>query len=95
AAARSGVGDTAGDRARAAARAAGGDAAASIARAARAGAGRAAGREAAREALAPTLEALQHSALGLLERMLPTVALKAPVAGRHAGLAGAPVAVRV
>jgi hypothetical protein len=95
AAARSGVGDTAGDRARAAARAAGGDAAASIARAARAGAGRAAGREVAREALAPTLEELQHSALGLLERMLPTVALKLAVAGRHAGLAGSPVAVRV
>ena len=51
-------------------------------------------RATAREALAPTLEALQHSALGLLELMLPTVALKAPVAGR-AELFGAAVAVQV
>ncbi len=94
AAARSGVGDTAGDRARAAARAAGGDAAASIAREARAGASRAAGREAARQALAPTLEWLQHSALELLERMLPTVDLRAPDSAQ-AGPLGPPVAVRV
>jgi hypothetical protein len=79
AAARAGVGEISGDRARAAARAAAGDAAATVARAARAGVGRAAARQAARAALEPTLEELQRSALGLLDRMLPTVPLVAPV----------------
>lgn len=80
AAARVGVGDTAGDRARAMAREIAGDAAATVAREARAGGGRAAAREAARAALAPTLNELRASAFGLLERMLPTVPLAAPVA---------------
>ena len=80
AAARVEVGDIAGDRARAAARAAAGDAAATVSRAARTGAGRAAARDAARSALAPTLERLQESAFGLLDRMLPTVPLAQPVA---------------
>jgi hypothetical protein len=80
AAARAGVGDIAGDRARAAARAAAGDAAATVARAARARSSRAGAREAIRAALAPTRQELQDSAFGLLDRMLPTVALAAPLA---------------
>jgi len=52
-----------------------GDAAATIARAARTAAERAEAREAARCALAPTLDALRHSAFALLDRMLPTVPL--------------------
>jgi len=79
AAARVAVGDIAGDLARATAREIAGDAAATIAREARAGAGRAAAREAARAALAPTLEELQRSAFALLDRMLPTAPLTAPV----------------
>jgi hypothetical protein len=75
AAARLAVGDIAGDRARAAARAAAGDAAAAAAREARAGSDRAGGRQAVRAALVPTLNGLTDSALGLLDRMLPTEAL--------------------
>jgi hypothetical protein len=78
AAARVAVGDMAGDRARALAREIAGDSAAKIARVARTTAGRAAAREAARTALAPTLRALQRSSLQLLDRMLPTVALRTP-----------------
>jgi hypothetical protein len=77
AAARVAVGDIAGDRARAAARAAAGDAAAiAVRQAHRAGTDRAGGeRAAAREALEPTLTTLTESAIGLLERMLPTASL--------------------
>ncbi len=74
AAARLGVGDMAGDRARAAVRAIAGDCAAATLRAARER-GHAAARAAAREQLAPVLGELQDSALGLLDRMLPTVAV--------------------
>ncbi len=80
AAARVAVGDIAGDRARAIAREIAGDAAATVAREARAGASRAAARDAARAALAPTVEDLQRSAFELLDRLLPTVPLAAPVA---------------
>ena len=75
AAARVAVGEIAGDRARAMARDIAGDAAAIIARVARTASGRAAAREAARCALVPTLDALQHSAFALLDRMLLTVPL--------------------
>ena len=57
-----------------------GDAAATVARTARTTGGRAAARDAARRALVPTLGALQRSAFALLDRMLPTVPLGAPVA---------------
>jgi len=80
AAARVAVGEISGDRARAMARDIAGDAAATIARAARTAAGRAEAREAARRALAPTLDALQHSAFALLARMLPTVPLGTAIA---------------
>jgi hypothetical protein len=80
AAARVGVGDMAGDRARAIARQIAGDAAAARAREARAGFGRAAARQAARAALAPTLMELRRSTFELLDRMLPTEPLVAPVA---------------
>ena len=80
AAARVAVGEIAGDRARAMARDIAGDAAATIARAARTAAERAEAREAARCALAPTLDALRHSAFALLDRMLPTVPLGTAVA---------------
>jgi hypothetical protein len=80
AAARVGVGDIAGNRARAATRAAAGAAAATVARGAGARLGRAGTRDALRAALAPTLEELQESAFGLLDRMLPTVALAPPLA---------------
>jgi hypothetical protein len=86
AAARVGVGDIAGDRARATARATAGDAAATVARAARAGMSRAAGRDAVRAALAPTRAELRESVFGLLDRMLPTVALSPPLAGPAAEL---------
>jgi hypothetical protein len=75
AAARLGVGDIAGDRARAAARAAAADAAAATTREARTVTERTAARDAARAALAPTLDALNGSALVLLDRMLPTETL--------------------
>lgn len=77
AAARVAVGEIEGDRARAIARDIAGDAAATIARVARTAAGRTAAKEAARRALAPTLEAVQHSAFALLDRLLPTVPLDA------------------
>jgi hypothetical protein len=80
AAARLEVGDITGDRVRALARETAGDAAATVARTARTGAGRAAARDSARAALAPTLEELERSAFGLLDRMLPTIALTPPVA---------------
>jgi hypothetical protein len=73
AAARVAVGEIAGDRARALARDIAGDAAAMIARAGRTASGRAEARDAARSALRPTLDALQHSAFALLDRMLLTV----------------------
>jgi hypothetical protein len=76
AAARLGVGDMAGDRARALTREIAGDTAATIGRDAGAGCGRAAAREAARAALAPTLEQLRISSFALLDRMLPTVQLE-------------------
>ena len=81
AAARVAVGDLAGDRARAGARAAAGNAAAIAVRQARraAGASRSGDREAAKAALAPTLAELTESAIGLLERMLPTETLAIPV----------------
>jgi hypothetical protein len=79
AAARLAVGDIAGDRARAIAREIAGDAAAKVAREARADVGRAAARAAARAALAPTVQELQRSAFELLDRLLPTVPLAAPV----------------
>ncbi len=84
AAARLSLGDIAGDRARAAARAAAGDAAVVAAREeARASGERAAPKEAARSALAPTANALQDSALALLDRMLPADVLTVDgVAGR-------------
>ena len=56
-----------------------GDAAATVARDARTAGGRAAAREAARAALAPTLAGLRKSAFALLDQMLPTVPLAAPV----------------
>jgi hypothetical protein len=78
-AARLGIGDIAGDRARAAARDIAGDAAATIGRDARVtGMGRAAARDAARASLAPIVGELRQSAFGLLDRMLPTVALDSP-----------------
>jgi hypothetical protein len=77
AAARIGIGDMAGDRARAAARSAAGDAAALLTRNAVEGTGRAAIRAAARAAVAPTLHELQHSAFELLDRMLPLVEVPA------------------
>jgi len=80
AAARVAVGDMSGDRARAMAREIAGDAAATRAREARAGFGRSAARQAARAALAPTLDELRRAAFELLDRMLPTVPLVAPVA---------------
>jgi hypothetical protein len=80
AAARIGVGDIAGDRARAAARAAAGDAAAIAVRHSRTSACHAGARAAAHAALEPTLQSLADSALGLLDRMLPTEALPLPPA---------------
>jgi hypothetical protein len=78
--ARVAVGDLAGDRARAAARAAAGDAAAISVRRARPSGEHPHGgdRAAARATLAPTLETLTESAIGLLERMLPTEQLRIP-----------------
>jgi hypothetical protein len=93
AAARAGVGDIAGVRARAATRAAAGTAAATVARAARARSSRGGARDALSAALAPTLEELQESALSLLDRMLPTVALAGPLAkhgDRRSGLSAMP-----
>ncbi len=82
AAARVSVEDLAGDRARAAARNAAADAAAVSARRAlnggHPGRGRAAAKDATRAALRPTVDELQESVFGLLERMLPTEALSLP-----------------
>jgi hypothetical protein len=82
-AARAAAGDAAWDAARAAAGAAAWDAARDAARAAaRAAAGaaaRAAARDAARDVLAPTVLALQDSALDLFDRMLPTEIIELPV----------------
>ncbi len=79
-AARLGIGDIAGDRARAAVRELAGDAAATVGRDARhGGMGRAAARGAARTAVAPVVADLQQSAFELLDRMLPTVPLETPV----------------
>jgi hypothetical protein len=78
AAARIGIGDIAGDRARASARAAAGDAAAIAVRHSRASACHAGARAAAHAALEPTLGHLADSALGLLDRMLPTELLPVP-----------------
>ena len=91
AAARIAVGDQAGDRARATARAVAGDAAAIAARRARADAvcGELDPREALRVALTPTLDRLADSAVGLLDRMLPTEALPLPVPAAVAGRAPA------
>jgi hypothetical protein len=84
AAARVAVGDLAGDRARAGARATAGDAAAIAVRHARraAEAPPSGDRDAAKSALTPTLTELTDSAIGLLERMLPTetVVIPAPEA---------------
>jgi hypothetical protein len=80
AAARVAVGDLAGDRARAGARATAGDAAAIAVRHARraAAASPSGDREAAKSALTPTLTELTESAIGLLERMLPTETVMIP-----------------
>jgi hypothetical protein len=78
AAARIGIGDVPGDRARAAARAAAGDAAAIAVRHSRTSSLHAGARAAAQAALAPTLERLAASALALLDRMLPTELLALP-----------------
>jgi hypothetical protein len=81
AAARLAIGAGAGDRARAAAQTIAADAATAAARAAvlrQAPAGRAALKDAVRAALAPTRLALDASAIGLLERMLPLEAVTLP-----------------
>ena len=92
AAARAGVGDLAGDRARAMARAAAGDAAAAVARTARASVDRAGAVAAVRAALAATREELQDSAIALLDRMLPLVPVPMPAVevGRDLRLIYAP-----
>jgi hypothetical protein len=92
AAARLGVGDIAGDQARAAARSAAADAAAVVAREAigpGADGGRAAAKASARAALAPTLAELHRSVLELLERMLPTEPIGAPLAASGPRSSGA------
>jgi hypothetical protein len=78
AAARVGIGEVAGDRARAAARAAAGDAAAIAVRHSREAARLGGSRAAAHAALEPTLQMLADSALALLDRMLPTELLPLP-----------------
>ena len=90
AAARVAVGDLAGDRSGAGARAAAGDAAAIAVRQARraGGTSRSGDREAAHATLAPTLEALTESAIGLLERMLPTETIAIPTSGAMLGMTG-------
>jgi hypothetical protein len=86
AAARVAIGDQAGDQARASARAAAGDAAAVAVHRVRDDeiCGPATALDARRTALGPTLEALADSALGLLERMLPTQAIELPAPMRRA-----------
>jgi hypothetical protein len=80
AAARVAIGDSDADRARALARASAGDAAAVAVRRHPGDevCGRPSGRAALGDALAPTREQLADSALGLLDRMLPTEALALP-----------------
>jgi hypothetical protein len=80
AAARLAIGDQAGDEARAIARAAAGDAAAAVVRRRREDevCGSLRGHDALATALGPTLEALAGSAIGLLDRMLPTEVLSVP-----------------
>jgi hypothetical protein len=80
AAARLGIGERDGDRARAGARALAGDAAAIAVRRLREDdvCGRLAGRDALRTALGPTLRELADSSFGLLDRMLPTEPLALP-----------------
>ena len=81
AAARLGIGEQDGDRARAGARALAGDAAAVAVRRLRDDdvCGRLAGRDALRTALGPTLQSLADSSIELLDRMLPTEPLPLPV----------------
>ncbi|HTU27755.1 MAG TPA: hypothetical protein VMF07_00110 [Solirubrobacteraceae bacterium] len=80
AAARLGIGEQDGDRARAGARSLAGDAAAVAVRRLRDDdvCGRLAGREGLRTALGPTLQSLADSSIELLDRMLPTEALGWP-----------------
>lgn len=80
AAARLGIGEQDGDRARASARALAGDAAAIAVRRLREDdvCGRLAVRDALRSALGPTLQALADSSIALLDRMLPTQPLALP-----------------
>jgi hypothetical protein len=80
AAARLGIGELDGDRARASARSLAGDAAAIAVRRLRDDdvCGRLAGRDALRTALGPTLQALADSSIDLLDRMLPTESLSLP-----------------
>jgi hypothetical protein len=89
AAARLGVGDIAGDRARAAARATAGVAAAIAIRRFPDQVVRAGVRGAARAVLGPTLDGLSDSALRLLDRMLPTelISLPGPASARAMSLA--------
>jgi hypothetical protein len=88
AAARLGVDEMAGDRARSLARGAAGDAAAASAQTSvhehPAAGGRAAAKEVARAALQPIVERLQDSVLDLLDRMLPMETVAIPsAAGLH------------
>ncbi len=78
AAARLGIGDQDGDRARAGARALAGDAAAIAVRRLRDDdvCGSLVGQDALRTALGPTLQSLADSSIELLDRMLPTEALR-------------------
>jgi hypothetical protein len=80
AAARLGIGDKDGDRARASARALAGDAAAIAVRRLRDDdvCGRITGRDALRTALGPTMQGLADSSIELLDRMLPTEPLALP-----------------
>jgi hypothetical protein len=95
AAARLGIGEQDGDRARASARALAGDAAAIAVRRLREDdvCGRLAGTDALRTALGPTLQALANSSVDLLDQMLPTELLPteplAPVASGESGVSSA------
>jgi hypothetical protein len=97
AAARLGIGDQAGDRARASARALAGDAAAIAVRRLRDDdvCGSLAGCDALRTALGPTLQSLADSSIDLLGRMLPTELLVLPAPEPASGdqLAVSPAAV--
>jgi hypothetical protein len=91
AAARLGIGELDGDRARASARSLAGDAAAIAVRRLREDdvCGRLAGHDALRTALGPTLQSLADSSIDLLDRMLPTEALELPVSELTPGEASA------